>query len=278
MKSGSIKNLMILILVLVNIFMLILVVPQQLQTKREQEELNQTLSHLFARQGISFDPDIIPKEVSLYPLDYENGGNPELSAVENLLGTVILMEDESSPYQNTYLGPNQSSAIFRIDSSFEIVLSGGTAITGSYYDSAQKLLSSIGFSPWSELEEETVSGNAHQLTAYQSIMGVKVYSEGICMTYENGVLTRMEGTWYIGSPVRSGDTASVSAKTALVSFLNSQESLGWLCSSIQAVAQGYRESDTPSVGVTKLIPVWRIDTDTGSFEVNGITGDVRSLS
>ena len=39
--------------------------------------------------------------------------------------------------------------------------------------------------------------------------------------------------------------------------------------SITGIRQGYRHADTAS-GAVRLTPVWRIDTDVGSFYVGGI--------
>jgi hypothetical protein len=75
---------------------------------------------------------------------------------------------------------------------------------------------------------------------------------------------------------RVSDSASISCADALVELLASRDSLGWVGSRITLVQQGYEHFDTASAAV-RLVPVWRIDTDTGSFVVNGMTREITAV-
>ena len=63
---------------------------------------------------------------------------------------------------------------------------------------------------------------------------------------------------------------------ALVVSLLSRDSLGWVGSEILSCEQGYVHSETASSAM-RFVPVWRIETDAGTFHVSGITREVRQL-
>ena len=67
---------------------------------------------------------------------------------------------------------------------------------------------------------------------------------------------------------------AISAADALVVFLSARFELGWMGSAVVGMEQGYLRSETAAAATVHLTPVWRLDTDTGSFYVNGITGEV----
>ena len=67
-----------------------------------------------------------------------------------------------------------------------------------------------------------------------------------------------------------------SCADALVCLLSSRDSLGWVGSEILSCEQGYVHSETASSAM-RFVPVWRIETDAGTFHVSGITREVRQL-
>ena len=41
--------------------------------------------------------------------------------------------------------------------------------------------------------------------------------------------------------------------------------------------QGYIRSETAAAATVRLTPVWRLETDTGLYQINGMTGEVTAL-
>ena len=56
--------------------------------------------------------------------------------------------------------------------------------------------------------------------------------------------------------------------TVLVRFLNGMNQNGYVCSTITGMSMGY----SATISANRLTPVWRMDTDTGRYYVNAITG------
>ena len=53
-------------------------------------------------------------------------------------------------------------------------------------------------------------------------------------------------------------------------------SLGWVGSAVTELTLGYLPSENAGTGM-RFVPVWRIETDAGSFYVNGITREITPL-
>ena len=112
----------------------------------------------------------------------------------------------------------------------------------------------------------------------QEVCGVPVFESALTFTYRNNALSRVDGTYYpAGEIVRVSQSACISCADALVALLSSRDQLGWVGSEIVSCEQGYVHSETASSAL-RFVPVWRIETDAGSFYVNGVTREVRQLA
>ena len=124
---------------------------------------------------------------------------------------------------------------------------------------------------------EAIEG-VYSVTAVQSLCGAPVFESALTFTYRNSALSRVDGTYYpAGEIVRVSQRACISCADALVALLSSRDSLGWVGSEIVSCEQGYVHSETASSAL-RFVPVWRIETDAGTFYVNGITREVRQLA
>lgn len=141
----------------------------------------------------------------------------------------------------------------------------------------RRYLRSMDFAVASVSEPLRESAGVYSVTAVQSLCGVPVFESALTFTYRNSALSRVDGTFYpAGETVRVSESACISCADALVCLLSSRDSLGWVGSEILSCEQGYVHSETASSAM-RFVPVWRIETDAGTFHVSGITRDVRQL-
>ena len=119
----------------------------------------------------------------------------------------------------------------------------------------------------------------YTVTAWQSVLDVPVLSGGLTLTYSNNCLTGIEGVFFTstGQLTRVSEEVSISAADAVVAFLDARYDLGWVGSAIESVVQGYARSETAAAAAVHLTPVWRLETDTGVFQVNGLTREVTAV-
>ena len=142
----------------------------------------------------------------------------------------------------------------------------------------RRYLRSMDFDIAEIFEPVWLSAGVYSVTAVQSLCGVPVFESALTFTYRNNALSRVDGTYYpAGEIVRVSQRACISCADALVALLSSRDSLGWVGSEIVSCEQGYVHSETASSAL-RFVPVWRIETDAGTFYVNGITREVRQLA
>ena len=65
-------------------------------------------------------------------------------------------------------------------------------------------------------------------------------------------------------------------KRTLARLLAGRDALGWVGSAVTELTLGYLPSENAGTGM-RFVPVWRIETDAGSFYVNGITREITPL-
>ena len=105
-----------------------------------------------------------------------------------------------------------------------------------------------------------------------------LFGSGLTLTYADGQLQRVEGTVYTGSEAitRVSEQESISGADALARLLAGRDALGWVGSAVTELTLGYLPSENAGTGM-RFVPVWRIETDAGSFYVNGITREITPL-
>lgn len=272
MQTSKIKDVFILALILVNIFLLLLVIPQRQETTRVYNETGQSLRQLFSEKGIDLDWEQVPEYVELRSrVPGQDQDEPLRAAASALLGEGALEEDSGTT--STRFQSEKGSAEFHKSGEFVVSFAEGQPAGSDLIKSAEETLTAMGYE-CGQLELERVSAGKFTVSGLQYVSGTPVYTSWVLLEYDNNSLKSMTGQWYAGYESAAAGEACVSASTALVSFLSSQVKLGWICTTVDSMTQGYVEEDSPTFGGATLVPVWRIETDTGAFTVNGLTKTV----
>ena len=248
MPVSKLKNLAILILLLANIVMVCLLIPRQLEKHTQQQDLVDSLSTLCAEQNVALQPGCIGTSLALYTLELHERTDAEAAALEVLPGKYSWVDGVLS---------------VTADAQREVA---------DLRSHTKGLLKKMQFQIASLSEPIRRSPGIFDVTATQSILGVPVFSDGLTFTYANSCLRTVSGSFFTGTLIRADDTVCCSAAEAIVAFLGSRVDLGWVGSSITALEQGYLSAELP--GLVRLIPCWKLTTDTGSFYVNGLDRSV----
>ncbi len=273
MPNSKIKNLILLILVLCNLCLLSLVLPTRMEERQLSRRSSAQLLSLYEAQGLSLPEGELPASRELYQLEAQLDEAAALSAARALLGDEVLAEEESGSYQSVYSSSRGSCSIRR--STLEAELSDGSQAGGSVRSATKKLVQQMGIYTAS-ITEEAGAADESTVTVCQSILGVPVFSALLRFTWQDGTLLRVDGTFCpIAQTLTAvGEETCISCIDALVVFLDAREQTGWVGSAITQIEQGYQLADSASASTLRLIPVWRLQTDTGAFLVNGITREV----
>lgn len=270
MPVSKLKNLAILILLLANMALLCLLVPRQYSQHNRQQELERSLTDLCAAQNVVLAPNCVPQTLSLYTLELTDSDLAEDEILTRLLGQAPVRQDRQLQTQSgEKLGSWENGTI-------NLRLQGRREVS-DFRASTRRLLKKLDFQIWALGSPVRLSPGIFTVTAQQSVLGVPVYSRGLTLTYDNSALEKLEGDFFSGTLTRTDDTVCCSAAEAVVSFLSERVELGWVGSTIKGLQQGYLPAEAAGSAL-RLVPVWLLSTDTGSFYVNALTGTVTQIS
>ena len=267
MEWSKLKNIIILILLLANLFLLVMTGVQQRSTAQRQKQSLDDAVSVLERSGIRLDRDLLPPELELVPLTVERDQGSEADLAAALLGSCSARDLGSG--RHTYEG-ELGTAEFRSNGNFSFAFSTGALPVdqpGGEEAHALATLEKIGFTgaPVSRQEE----GGRTLLVLRQTWQDLPVFSCQVTLAYEDGCLQSISGQRLMGSPQQAADRSEpLSVPTALLRFLSGVTSLGDVCSEITAMSPAY----LLTADATRLTPIWYVTTDTGTYSLNAVTG------
>lgn len=272
MSGRRIKNLILLILTLAVCFLLLAVVPGKLSAQREESALHRGLTELLASYGVSIDPALLTPGETLYAIELVEADAS--AAAEALLGEAAEADSSSTRYEILY-SADSGSVSFSRSGALHAELS--AAVGGrSYEQDMQRRLRGMGYTVWQTQPAVRQADGVYALGVEQALLGMPVFGGTLTFTYQDGALRAADGVFYpeSGSIARVSEEACISCADALTQILASRDALGWVGSQITGMQQGYLHSET-ATSALRFTPVWRVETDTAVFYVNGITREVR---
>lgn len=274
MPASKLKNIILAILLLTNLFLLALVVPARRAAGERAQAMHDSLQALFSEYGVTLECALPTDEQPLSPLTLEANVRAQEAAAAALLGKDAAADAGSGSYRSVYRS-DAGSCQFVHGGSFSAALTGEERSSDDPARAADRLLGRMGFDTDGAEAPVRLSAGVFSVTAAQRISGRLVFSARLTLTYANGSLTELEGTFLTGTPSAVQDAQTgLACADALIAFLGSRDSLGWVGSRVTRVRQGYVQAETASATTVRLAPVWRIETDAGAFDVDGQTGAV----
>ncbi len=270
MERYRLKNIIILILVLVNAFLL---VSLSIRKSAEQDTFRRTaeqLVALFEADGMDLDIYAISRDTPPDTLTLSRDIALEEKAVKYLLGDSAVGVDQGGgiyEYRSA-----AGTAVFRSGGSFE-----ASGILGeSAEDLAEfcrKFCHTFSYTePVFQLEDG--DGTAAAFCLYNRL---SVFNCTITFTFEDGMLTAARGTLL---PSNGTLTTNVQpplrAAGALTAFQRMRQETVAVVSAVLEMDLCY-ELQTSSASML-LVPAWRVATDTADYYVNCQTGGVTAGS
>lgn len=264
MPWTKLKNIILLILVLTNLCLLALVGRQTVQSSRLQSQARENAILFLRERGVDVEDEIIPQRMELTPQMAERDLTAEAEAAAGLLQGLVTAEARGGEVYRYY---NENGAVqFHSDGTFSAQLRPELYPTGGDRAAAcQRALERLGFN--GQLLEE----NGDEVTFRQIWDGAPLFSQQVTVVCQQGGVTAMNGgRRLVGKPQEDAARQTVTVATALVNFLNGVSTLGDVCNRIDGIEQGYVTSVSLSGAVT-LTPVWRVTTDTGSYQLDTVS-------
>lgn len=270
MEWSKLKNIILIVLLVVNLFLLVLVAYREERSARYSEGARADAIGVLEQNGIAVDLENLPRDTELVPLSMERDRQEEASIAAALLGTA----SESGQGGNVlYTGEKGTARFFR-SGDFSVALRADVYPLGplTAEEHALNTLTLLGFD--GEILAAVENGGQTSVTVRQLWQGTPVFNCTATLIYERGALISIQdgaSCRLTGTPTASGTAETLSVVTALLSFLEGLNDKGDVCTALTGMTPGYTFSPGISDPIA-LSPVWYITTDTGAYYLDAATG------
>ena len=268
MDRYLLKNIIIIILVLVNGFLLGSLSMRYWSAAKAQDQMEEQLVALFASDGMELDPDIISQDAPPSSLSLSRDLDREQAAAAFFLGSDMAQGDQSG---DTYTYSSKlGAASFRSNGGFDIV---GTLSDADGEELCRRFCKDFSYSEPVFILDESGSGSATAVCLHGKL---PVYNCTITFTFDQGKLLTVSGTLLPeDASVITEDRELLSAPAALTTFQQARRESYMVATAVTGLTPCY-ELQGSTASALSLTPVWRIATDTSDYYVNCITGTVTS--
>lgn len=271
MEGSKVKNLIIVILLLVNLFLLAMVLHDRVEETKTQKQSLKDVAAAYEDSGIKLSAEL--------HWDEKRGGcslHRDLSREGKLAKAVIgtCTVDDLGGNILYYKGAN-GEARFRGTGEFEIVLAThAIPVSGSPLDTAKSVLDDMGYKTDLSLAVTENMTDSTKITLLCMHRNSSVYNCSVSFLFTPEYLMMIEGRRLLEWSA-DGESSAFSAPTVLMRFLTEVREHGTVCSEVLELELGYSMAASAS-GEGTLTPYWRIVTDAGQYYVNAMTGKIES--
>lgn len=264
MDRCRLKNIIILILLLLNGFLLFSLAQRRAAQRDAYHRTAEQLAALFQEDGMVLDAKAISRDTPPDAVALTRDTALEEQAAAFLLGDTLSSSDQGGGIFH-YAGA-AGEALFRSSGGFEAA---GTLAEDDVEDFCRDFCRAFSYEvPELRLDEE----GSGVFTAAGIYGKLPVFNCTVTFTVENGVLTAVSGTLLPKTGAAVPGDQPLSAAGALVAFQQMRRESAAVASTVTDARLCY-ELQTAGAAMS-LSPAWRIVTDTEDYYVNCLTGAV----
>ena len=270
MDSVKVKNFIILVLLIVNAILLSVFVSDAVREGARSGAAVDGAVALLAENGIQVSEDVDLGERSLPLMTITRDAAREAQMAGAVLGDASITDAGGNIL--LYFG-SRGEASFRGTGGLEMNIHSGEYVSRDVLDLARSFAADMGLETvedpvgWN-MDSSTLQGTLELCCSYE---GVPVENCVLSFTFAGGDLLGVYGTRVLDSAEPAQSESSVDVPTVLMRFLQLVLDGGHVCSSLESLELCYNMRAN-AAGEGQLIPIWRIETDTGSFFINALTG------
>lgn len=275
MEGTKIKNIVILILLLLNGFLLFLVGGRRFEDSHSYETARNSAIQVVRAGGVALEEVAVPREMTLQFMQAERDLAREHELAASLLGGVVTVEARGG---EVYRYENGAGWV-QFHSTGEVVAEFKPGAFPTAGQEAQRhggdLLNRLGFE--GRVLEDAVTDGEGSITFRQHWQGAPVLGCQATLNYRDGSLVSITNArQLLGQPHRSSGESSMSVATALMRLYNGLKELGDIYTRIESITPAYTMSVSLS-GPAQLTPVWYVRTDTGAYQLDTQTGQLSRI-
>ena len=273
MDRSKLKNIIVLILLALNLFLLAAVISDKGQSGRVRQQGWQAAVSALEGAGVSVSDDIDGTIDAPLVYSLRRSASAERAMLERLLGRVSAEDLGGNIW---YYNSAKGQAFLRGSGETDMLLSAGVWSVGR--DSARavlRLAEKLGLS----CDEDSLvqdSRDEGEYTVNCAWKGGRVYNAQLTFYLSGDSLIMVTGTRIFDDVEQESGDGVMDELTAMMRFYELLIREDWSCARLEGVDVGYVQSVTVSDAST-LTPVWHFSTDTGQLYINAVTGRIETL-
>ena len=269
MEWRKLKNIMILILLVVNGFLLVLVWSRRDESVRYQRRALERTARVLNKKGIDVHLDAAAPADGLTALTLERDLDRERQMAQGLLGRDVQADNRGGGLYLYHGGGGELTV--RAGGELSAELNGGERWKTDHPERhAAGLLRDMGLE--AEELEAAREGGRTRVRFRQIWNGTAVFSCEVEFVYEDGVLSAIHGTLIAAGPGTAEAGQPLNLPTALMRFSEEIAAAGDVCTVIHSMEPGYRGTAQSLSGGARLAPVWLVTTDTARYYLDCAAG------
>lgn len=271
MEAPKLKNIVLIILLVTNLFLLGFVGRRGLQNAWLEQQAREDAIRFLEERNMAVAVEQIPRNITPKPQTVTRDLEREGEAAARLLDGPAEMEDRGG---GVYRWHNERGSVqFHSDGSFSGVFAEGAFPVGDNWEQdCLDILARLDF------EGELLAREGKQAVFRQRWKDYPLFSQKVTVEFEKGCLSAMTaGRRLVGQPEEDPSRKTVSVASALIRFSNGMDELSAVCSRLDSVTEGY-VGETALSGLMTMTPVWHIVTDTGTYQLDLVTGALSRVS
>ena len=274
MEWPKLKNIIIILLACVNLFLLVLALHREHESQGYSESAREdAITVLWNTCRIELDRDLLPEDMTLPVMVVERDPELERQQAAVLLGELSDDGGDAMRYEGA-LGTAQ----FYINGAFSAEFHPGAypVCEETPEDFSLTLMERL------DIEAQVVSADTGGwpgravVVVQQSWAGTPIFACTATLVFWDGELREIQrdvSRRLPGVPQPLSDTRCLDMVTLLLDFADYVKQNSRVCSAITGFTAGYT-LDAQSEP-TQLIPTWRVTTDNGAYYWNAVTGEIR---
>jgi len=264
MDTFRLKNIIILILVMVNLCLLGSLGVRHISRQNASREAVQEMVTLFQEEGVTLDASAIPDTTPPAGRTLIRSTDLDTAIASYVLGSDLTFTDKGGGIYTYQHG--QDFAQFRSNGGFDITCNASAEDPETFCSEFCRKFSCGDLI-------STLENGSGTVTVIQYYNQLPVINCSIAFQFSGGRLSSVSGTHIPDTYTAVSDEEPLSALSALSVFLEARRSSGVVMSSVSKVYLCY-QLQSSTANPMQLTPAWCIVTDTVNYYVNCITGDV----
>lgn len=274
MNRSKLKNIIILILLALNIFLLAAVITDKNQSGYVRQQAWQSAVSALNGVGVSVSDDVDGAIDAPRVYTLRRNTATERAMLERLLGRVSVEDLGGNIW---YYSSAKGRASLRGSGETDMLLSSGVWNTGR--DAARsvfRLMNKLGL-PCDEESLIQDSQDEGKYTVNCAWKGGRVYNAPMTFYLSEDSVIMVTGTRVFDDVEQDSGDGVMDELSAMMRFYEIIIEEDWSCTGLKDLDVGYVQSVTVSDEST-LTPVWRFSTDTGQLYINAVTGRIETLN